>query len=166
MRTKHMMPTMTTLATLFALAALAAAMTVLAACSTHQERERPGPGQEGSPRPEMKQPDPETRFLELSRRLSLTDEQTPKVREILDAECKAREELMESMGGKGKEESGELRTKMEDLEWKTLTGLSKILTREQMDAYLKYLDEEKAKMRENRPGPGGPGKRGGPPPRR
>jgi hypothetical protein len=55
---------------------------------------------------------------------------------------------------------------MEDLEWKSLTGLTKVLTREQMDAYLKYLDEEKAKMRANSPGHGTPGKRGGPPPRR
>jgi Spy/CpxP family protein refolding chaperone len=141
-------------------------MTFLSACSTHQEQERPGLGQEGAPRPEMKQPDPEARFLELRQRLSLTDEQAPKVRKILDAERTARNELMESMGGKGREESTELRTKMEDLEWKSLTGLTKVLTREQMDAYLKSLDEEKAKMRANSPGHGTPGKRGGPPPRR
>lgn len=169
MRTKHLMPTMVTLAALFAGAVLAASMTFLAACSTHQEQDRPGPGQ--GARPEMKQPDPEARFLELSQRLSLTEAQAPKVREILDAERAARDELMESMGGKGREESTELRTRMEDLEWTSLTGLSKILTREQMDAYLKYLDEEKAAMRENSPGPGtsGPGtsgKKGGPPPRR
>ncbi|ADU62137.1 MAG: hypothetical protein KUA35_08490 [Pseudodesulfovibrio sp.] len=161
MRTKHLMPTMVTLATLFAVVALAAAMTLLAACSTHREQGRLGPGQDARPE---KQPDPEARFLELRQRLSLTDEQAPKVREILDAERTARDALMESMGGKGREESTELRTKTEDLEWKSLTGLSKVLTREQMDTYLKYLDEEKTKMRENSPGT--PGKRGGPPPRR
>lgn len=159
MRTRYLMPMTTTRALLLAIMVLAA-MALLGACASHQKQERPGP--DGLARPAMEQPDPQARIAEIIQRLSLADGQVPPVREILETERQAREELRASLGGKGREPSDEMRSKMEDLEWKTLVKLAKILTREQMDAYLGYLDEEKAKMPARGPALKG-AKRGRPP---
>jgi Spy/CpxP family protein refolding chaperone len=153
MRFRHLLPALT-------LAAVVATTPLLTACSSHQDQ---GPGE----RPEMKRLDPEARFLEIRKALSLTDEQAPKVKAVLETERKAREELMGSEEKPDREMSDEMRTKMEDLEWESFKQLSKILTRDQMDAYSKYLEAEKAKMQERGPGgpDGGRGGHGGPPPR-
>jgi len=164
LRTRELKPNRRSPALLLAVATLAVTAMFLWACSSHQDRGAAALDHDGPQRPEAEPPDPEARFRELRQRLSLTDGQAEEVREILETERRGREELMSSSGGRGRQQSDEMRTKMEDLEWKTLTGLSKILTREQMDAYLEYLDEEKAKRPER--GPGGKGPKGGRPPER
>ena len=106
----------------------------------------------------------DTLLDQIIQELSLSDEQTPVVRGILEASEDERSEIVAKRAGtRGPGASGEAREELDDLRARTEAMLKPLLTDEQMGRYRQIIDRAEAEreqmMEEMRArGPAGPGR--------
>ncbi len=113
---------------------------------------------QGRMSPEQQKAQFEENFAALSAKLSLTDEQRPQVRTILEKEQERRLELLQSMRqgqGFGGGREG-MRARMQEVDQETENALGAILADEQMKQYAAFK-EENARQGGNRGGRRGGG---------
>jgi len=96
--------------------------------------------------PEQMRERQESFNAELIEQLELSDDQTPKVDEILATALDARIEMMEEMSGGGSRPEG-MREKMTAITAETLEKMTEVLTDDQLEAYKKILEDRPQRRR-------------------
>ena len=96
--------------------------------------------------PEQMRERQESFNAELIEQLELSDDQTPKVDEILATALDARIEMMEEMSGGGSRPEG-MREKMAAITAETLEKMTEVLTDDQLEAYKKILEDRPQRRR-------------------
>ena len=96
-------------------------------------------------------------MADMKKRLKLTDEQEPKVREVIETSMKNQRETMQKYGRpqRGERPSQEAMDAMRKNREETMTALGKVLDEKQMKEYGKMEMERRERMGSGR-GPGGP----------
>jgi hypothetical protein len=82
---------------------------------------------------------------QLKDRLKLTEDQETKVRPIIEASVRKRNEILINNTGDGKS----LKSALQEVQWSTNMQLGKILTEQQMKEYQELLEAKSDKLRNN-----------------
>lgn len=90
-------------------------------------------------------PNLDQQMADLTEVLSLTDEQVPQVREILEMQGEKRREMMQGMRGSGDRQA--MMSAMQTHQEETTTMLGEVLTDEQMEKYEAHVAEMRQRRR-------------------
>ena len=108
----------------------------------------PGSGEARQNKKQKKSPEEVTAML--AERLGLSEEQHASIQPIIEAGIVKRQELMEQIQQKKKEQREATRSAMETIEQESADELGSVLTQKQMEKYSEMKEQQREKLEERR----------------